>query len=68
MTIPLRVLRRRLQRRCSVAIIKHTTSVGWWVDGYHGYQVSQGYHDTERQAIEATLSHTNYQSYYLDRH
>lgn len=31
--------------------IKHTSSVGWWVDGVCGYLVS-GYHDTEAVAVE----------------
>ena len=32
--------------------IKHSVA-GWWVDGACGYAVTQGYHDSEKKAIDA---------------
>ena len=30
--------------------IKHTTAVGWWIDGAYGYLVA-GYYSSEGQAV-----------------
>jgi len=53
---PIAALRRQLLKRCPAALIKNTPQVGWWVDGYFGYQISNGYFKTERKAVDSALT------------